>query len=263
MANPFGSADEALSKNTGHANQANLVYAMIPRSVNKWREVINGADITPDASGNYDADGYWRSSNTTANFAQYTIGSPLDTGDPRTIVVGIRHNGAGGGSSTQPHAGVWNNANFTSQGRFWVRFQHYSREYQTQLIDGSGNAISALTTSQYNPGADDSAVYLRASSASTLQEAKYRVSGANTSMGSATSGVPLDNDAYLDRVGVRLTNKWAVQYLFVYNALLSEADINAIIDDPGSVISQGGAANLVVKIERGRGVGRGLGRGIF
>jgi len=242
MANPFGSADEVLSKNTGHTNQANLVFAMIPRGVNKWREVINGADVTPTASGNYDADGYWRSSNSTANFAEYVIGSPLNTGTARTLIMSVRYNSAGGGAGTNQHVGLWNNTGYTaSSGLFLIRVQHYSREYQGRVYDSVGSNASELVASNYNPGNDTSGVVLRGNDATPAYDAYHRVSTTNTSMGSSTVNTILTNDAILNRVGCRITDKWAVQYVFVYDAVLNDTDVNAIIDNPGGVISQAGS----------------------
>lgn len=245
MANPFGSSDESLSKNTGHTNQANLVYAMIPRGANKWREVINGADVTPTASGNYDSDGYWRSSNTTGNFAEYVIASPLNSGDPRTVITSVRYNSGGGGSGTNQHAGLWNDTGYTaSSGLYFFRLQHYSREYQGRIFDSVGSNAAGLVASNYNPGADTSGIFLRGNDATPLYEAYHRVTGSNTAMGSSTTTTISTSDAILNRVGVRVTNKWAVQFVFVYNTVLSDTDVNAIIDDPGSVITYTSAGGV-------------------
>jgi hypothetical protein len=243
MANPFGGSDEALSVVPGHTNAANLVYAMVPRTANKWREVVNAADVTPTASGNYDADGFWRSANTTFNVAAYTIGSPLNTGTARTMICAVRYNSGGGGSGGNPHAGCWNAVNFATAGRFYLRMDIYAQQYQGHIMDDVGSSAVGLTSAQYNPGNTTSSIVIRGNSATPAQSAYHRVGSTNTSMGTETSSAIKQNDAYLDRVGCRTTNKWAVQFVFVYNAVLSDADVNAIMDNPAGVIA--GASSAV------------------
>jgi hypothetical protein len=237
MANPFGGSDQALSKNTGHANQANLLFAMIPRSTTKWREVVNAADVTVGA-GNYDADGYWRAGSSTRVDVGYTIGSPLAPAATLTVIAGIKYNAAGDVSVSYGHvAGLWDDSNLFT--RFHIQCDRYNRDARGHISD-NGGVSTALTSSWYNPGNDVSAFAVKRSGGNV--NALYRVGSTTTQAGSDTGVSTVDawDDLDLDRVGVRAGTKWAHQYVFVYNAALSDADIAAIIDDPGAVISQAG-----------------------
>jgi hypothetical protein len=235
MANPFGGSDQGLSKNTGHANQANLLFAMIPRSTTKWREVVNGADVTVGA-GNYDADGYWRAGSSTRVDVGYTIGSPPTPAATLTVIAGLKYNSAGDVSVSYGHAsGLYNSAETFS--RFHVQSDRYGQESRGQIMNEVG-AGTGLAGSWYNPGNDVFGFAIKRSGGNV--NGLYRVGSTTTAAGSDT-GVPTTSEwanATLNRVGVRAGTKWQHQYVFVYNAALSDADINAIIDDPGAVITQ-------------------------
>jgi hypothetical protein len=235
MANPFGGSDQALSKNTGHAKQENLLFAMVPRSTTKWREVINAADVTVGA-GNYDADGYWRAGSSTRVDVGYTIGSPLAPNATLTVIAGLKYNSAGDVSVSYGHAsGLYNDAETFS--RFHVQCDRYGRDSRGQIMTSSG-AGTNLSAAWFNPGADVFAFAVKRSGGSV--NGLYRVGSTTTAAGSDT-GVQTTNPwdvTSLNRVGVRAGTKWQHQYVFVYNAALSDSDINAIIDDPGAVITQ-------------------------
>lgn len=260
MANPFGGSDESLSKNTGHANQANLVYAWIPRSSTKIVEVINAQTINP-AGGNYDADGYWRFNSTTRTENAFAV-SGESAGDARTVIVGARYNSAGDVNiSIGEFAGLFKSGEATVN-RFLIRLYRYARNVNAFVVDNGGGSAAGLNGSLPDPGDDTFGAAVK-HNGTNAQSCLYRVGSTTTQIGSDTFTGLSDSDNGLNRVGVWSGTKYAYQYIFVYNAALSDADINAIIDNPGGVISTGGAANQVVKVERGRGVGRGLGRGIF
>jgi hypothetical protein len=235
MANPFGGSDQALSKNTGHANQANLLFAMVPRSTTKWREVINAADVTVGA-GNYDADGYWRAGSSTRVDVGYTLGSPLAPNATLTIIAGVKYNSAGDVSVSYGHvAGLFDADNtFT---RFHVQLDRYNRDARGQIMQNTG-AGTNLAASWHSPGNDVFAFAVKRSGGTV--NGLYRVGSTTTAAGSDT-GVPTDStwaSTDLDRVGVRAGTKWQHQYVFVYNVALSDAEIDAIIDDPGAVLTQ-------------------------
>jgi hypothetical protein len=255
MANPFGSADETLTKNTGHTNQANLIFAMIPRAANKWREVVTAVDVTPGSSGSYDADGYWRASGTS--FVDVLLTIAKSAGNAFTVIASSRYNSGGGGGGNACRFGMLDVA---GNSRFCIRHDVYSRQASGQIRDGSGTS-TGVESSYYDPGVDTFS-FAAKNNGSTAQAGLYRVSGTTTAAGTGNTAMSTSDNA-LTRLGAQTTNKWACQYVFVYDASLSDADIEAIIDSPGGVISQGGTANQVVKVERGRTLARGLGRGIF
>ena len=233
MANPFGGSDQALSKNTGHTNQANLVYAMIPRSTTKWREVINGSDVTV-AAGTYDADGYWYAGSSTRVDVGYTLGAELAPTATFTVITAALYRSGGDVSESTGHiAGLWDASD--SLPLFCVQMDRYARQARGRARD-VGGSTSGVDGSWYNPGSDTFAFAHKQTSAST-SSALYRVASTTTAAGTG-SAAGMNTTAALDRIGVRAGTKYAHQYVFVYNAVLSDADINAIIDDPGAVITQ-------------------------
>jgi len=232
MANPFGSADEALSKNTGHANQANLVYAFIPRSTTKWREVITGTDITVGA-GTYDADGYWYPSGTS--FVDVFMTIARSAGNLATVVCGSKYRSAGGGGGNSARFGMMDVA---GNSRFAIRHEIYSRNVMGQIRDSSGTS-TGLEASYTDPGADVFGAAVKQNG--TTQNALTRWGGTTTALPSGSSTGLSTTDNALIRAGVQTTNKWACQYVFVYDTNLSDANINSIIDTPSGVINVGGA----------------------
>jgi hypothetical protein len=240
MANPFGGSDEPLSKNTGHTNQANLIFALVPRSTTKVREVINGVDVTPaGGSGNYDADGYLRSTSGTLLTADYTIASPRSAGQATTTIVGLRYNSGGTGSGSAMIVGMVNSADYGTTGvsRHLIRPYVYSRVLYPFVRDAAG--IDA-TMSNADPGADTCGAWVKGSDAVPSYSSSARASGVgNTSLGSSTNPNLSTTDASLDRLSIRVTSKWACQFVFVYDTVLSDADIEAIIDNPAGVLNVG------------------------
>lgn len=233
MANPFGSADEALTKNNGHTNAANLIFAWIPRSTTKIVEVVNAATINP-AGGNYDADGYWRFNSTTRTEFAFTISPGKSPGNAFTVITSNRYNSGGDVSVALGHvAGMFATGSTTP--RFFLRMDRYARSVNAFIRDNAGNDCNGLNSSLPDPGNDTFGAAVKGTSGS--QKAIYRVSGASTTIGTDTSALISTSDASLDRIGVLAGTKYAHQYVFVYNAALSDADINAIIDNPGGVIN--------------------------
>jgi hypothetical protein len=245
MANPFGSADETLSKNGGHVNQANLIFALIPRAANKMVEVINAATVTPSASGSYDVDGYWRSANTALSTADYTIASARSAGQDQTLIALVRYNSGGGGSTPSAQVlGMFNDATGGGGGpsRYFCRQDVYSRSLEPFIRDGSSNAAGLTAT---DPGADTSGIGIKGGDSVPAYSALIRHSGTTTvAAGSSTNANVSASDATLNRLVIRTTNKWACQAVFVYDAILSDAHIEAIIDDPGAVISYAAAGGV-------------------
>jgi len=248
MANPFGAADEALSKNTGHTNQANLLYAFIPRSTTKIVEVINALTINP-AGGNYDADGFWRFNSTTRTENAFTI-TARGAGDITTVIVGVRYNAGG-----DVNIGIGEFAGFFQSGdatnnRFFGRFYRYARNANAFIKDAGGSDASGLNTTLPDPGADTFALAVK-HNGSNAQSAFSRHTATSTSIGT-DSTTALSSDGGLNRFGVWSGTKYAYQYIFAYNAYLSDADIEAIMDNPGSVIdvTGGGGGGGVPKTNR-------------
>jgi hypothetical protein len=242
MANPFGGSDEALTKNTGHTNQANLLFAMIPRSTTKWREVVNGADVTVGA-GNYDADGYWRNGSTALATVEYAMGTARAPQDAVTVIVGIKYRSAGG-STGGIRAGLSNDAETFS--RQCLIFDEYNRQFMGSIRPFSGSS-SNLEAAWNAPSADVFGAAVKRNG-SNAGNALYRVSTTTTQAGSDSLGSAGDfATASLNRVGVRVTDKYEFQYVLVYNVALSDADIAAIIDNPGAVISQVSAGHPTPK----------------
>jgi hypothetical protein len=232
MANPFGGSDQALSKNAGHANQASLLFAMIPRSTTKWREVVNGADVTVGA-GTYDADGYWYAGSSARVDVGYTIGAALAPTSAFTVICGNTYRSGGDVNTADGHiVGMWDND--ASFARFHIQFDRYARQGRGRVSDINGTG-DGLNGSWHNPGADVFGFAMKSSGSAS--SALYRVGSTTTAAGTGNPG-GLDTSIILDRVGVRAGTKFSHQYVFVYNAALSDADINAIIDDPGAVITQ-------------------------
>lgn len=235
MANPFGGSDEALTVNTGHTNYGDLLFAYIPRSTTKFVEVVNAATVTPTA-GNYDADGYWRASGTSTNTSFYTLGTARSAGLAHTLIVGLRYNSAGGGSGAIQF-GLGDSTPSTSINCVQCRPDVYARQMNGRLCDNAGFDSGGIRSASYNPGADTSAYALKSTSTGATVNAFTRVSGTNTANGSDSTVNLSTTDNGLTRLVVKTTNKWAFQYIFVYGAALSDANIDSIIDDPGSVIS--------------------------
>lgn len=242
MANPFGGSDEPLTKNTGHANQANLIFAWIPRTTTKIVEVVNAATITP-AGGTYDSDGFWLFNSTTRTDQAFTIASPLSPGNAFTIITAAKFNG-GGDVNVALGETVGLFANGNTQPRFYVRLDRYSRAVNAFIRDAAGADANGLNASLPDPGADTFSAFVTGTVGA--QSCAYRLGGSTTSIGTDTEGGISTSDASLDRIGVQCGTKWFHQYVFVYNAVLSAGDRNAIMDNPGAVISQAGGGKPVL-----------------
>jgi len=236
MANPFGGSDEALTVNQSHANYGNLIYAIIPRSASKVVEVINAQQIT-NLTGAYDADGYWHPNTTTLTAVEFTP-TGITCVSTKTVISGwFRDAGAALGDYAS-EAGFRNSATGVAYSRASISAAGDAASARTQdnsYVQGpttGASAVTSNTTFAFAHGQD---------SAGPNQKSWKRVGGSNTAMTptTATFGTGASNN--FDKVGFRNTSRFRFQYLFVYNAYLSDQDIDSIIDSPGDVLTYGGS----------------------
>lgn len=239
MANLFGSADETLSKNTGHTNQANLIYAVIPRSTTKFVEVINGWTQTV-TEGTYDADGFWYPG-TTLTGPTWTLSSTFPVGNSHTVIsLWYRDTGAGNGSNGI-QAGMYNVGGGVA----------YSEHFMA--LDGTSGLAKAQDNS-YNAGptsardasgkthigmahSHDSTIPAQVGFLRSWASNVWPNSGSNDNETSGSSTFGTTGNNLLDRLEMRTASKWRFRCMFIYNAALSTTDINAILDDPGAVLT--------------------------
>jgi len=231
MANPFGSNDEALSKNTNHANQANLIHAVIPRSAEKFVEVISASSIT-GLTGVYDADGFWHPNTTTRTDVQFTISTPWPVGNNHTVIAGWYRNTGAGAPTSAPNAGA-------------LKFGGTPLTISTLTSDGTQlSAFARDNSSQQGPGSYVSmsangafAVCHKNNTTGPVQSGYRRVGSTNTPLTDTALTLGTTSSHNVDRVGIKTASRYPFLYLFIYDAALSDEDINAIIVTPGDVLS--------------------------
>lgn len=252
MANPFGGSDEALSKNSGHTNQANLIYAVVPRTATKFREVIVGNDITV-SSGTYDSDGYYIAPSTTLAEYWHTIAS-RNINQPWTVILGIRRTATGADNGTVSDHMFFGLRKSTANVFPWnpqitIRANKTYAAIAGQMLDHT--SAPALSNEPY-PLYNVTTVYgVAVKGDGTNQSGFVRIAGTDrhffpatystaTDTGYATVALSTASASDLDRIYLGLASQWPFQYLFVYDAALSVANIRSIIDSPGDVLSMAG-----------------------
>jgi hypothetical protein len=235
MANPFGSNDEALSVNDQNQYSQNLVYAVIPRSASKVVEVINGGSIT-NLTGAYNADGYWHPNTTTRTDVVFTIASPWAVGTNHTVITGWYRDMGAGSPTFAATSGAYRDA---------------QAAYTISTVNTDGISITVgvrdnayqlgPTGNMDNQGNTVFAVAHKNSTSGPVQSGYRRVGSTNTTFTSTALTMGTGTSDQVNRVGVKTASRFPFQYLFIYDTALPDADINAIIDAPGSIIlSYGG-----------------------
>jgi hypothetical protein len=242
MANPFGGSDEALSKNTGHTNQANLIYAVVPRTTSKIHEVITNTDFSGVATGTYDADGYWTPNSTTVGTYSKAISARAINAD-WTIIVGCKRVPAAGNGSSHSFVGLGQTATsaaaYGGDGIFIARLNSEFEAIQGSQFDGGSAGINQ----EIYPVSDVDGPYgiaLAGRNSTAEQKGWIRTPGGSTLHTFTPATTSLNGSINLNYLLFHTQNRWPLQYLFVYDSYLSDTDINAIIDSPGSVLSAAG-----------------------
>jgi hypothetical protein len=240
MANPFSGT--ITGKNTGHTNQANLLYALIPRSTSSVIEVINSgtASLSGNAFGSYDADGYLIGGSTSSvSTAIYTVPT-FDITSSFTIIAGFKYLGSGAGGAIR--AGITHASNPAI--KLEITPDYANRRGRPDFSDGGAQFLPGYTTF----GADH--VGIAAKSTPGAQSSGY-VEGSSSPPSGTYTSIGTDTDTF-STVASDLTllffqgvSSWGWQYVFVYNDDLSDANIESIIEDPGSVLSFGGASEAL------------------
>jgi hypothetical protein len=244
MANPFGGNDEALSANTGHAKYSNLKYALVPRSVSKWRDVLSSADLTPDVNGgSYDADGYFfgPSSTTNSTITKSISSSYLTSGGAKTIIVGFNYLGTPGGAAMNFY-GLYS----SSQGHVinFIEFDTFDDRVRRRCVDYNFNDANSAFLGSVSTGSF--AVVQK--TVDGAQKNYLRRSTTNTGVGTdGTVSLGTGANDNLDRLRVVTYSRIGVQYIFVYDATLTDGECDGIIDSPGGVISYSGGGGGIPK----------------
>ena len=241
MANPFGGGDQTLSKNANHTNQANLVFAVIPRSASKVVEVINSLSNT-GLTGAYDSDGYWHPNTTSRTTVEFDCGAGYTVTSSKTVISGWYYDSGTSSPDFASSAGIrnsvagtpWCIVNIPTDGSTCIsqsRDNNFLAGPTTPTTSVTSHTAFAFATAQNSSG--------------PAQKGWKRVGGSNTTFTPTavtfSTGV---NDTF-NKVGFRNSSRFRFGYLFVYNAALSDADINAIIDAPGSVLSYDAGSTFI------------------
>lgn len=257
MPNPFGGTISG--KNTSHTNQNNLVYALIPRSTSNVREIVGdtAATLSGASMGSYDADGYlFGSSATSASYASVTVGG-LGNSAAQTVIMGMKWVGAGNSGivggylsrSAEPYvlSGIYPD--------------EYANRTRMRITDGTrdfNNGYLALS-SAYSAAAVTSTA--GAQKARYLNDSALNGNGgiAGTIQSHGSDGTFTMTGGNMDSLTIQVASAWGIQYLLIYNAVLSDGDIQAIMANPGAVVNQTGT-NLPHQLRRGapRGIARGM-----
>lgn len=233
MANPFGGSDQTLSKNGSHPQQGSLVGAMIPRSASKIVEVISSTTITP-TTGTYNADGYFFGASGT-NEAQTAVMSPsLQSAGSVTVIVGLLYNSGGASSGLGQGFGLTSSGSVAEVRLYGDR---YSRRVNVSHYDP--NSIAPTMGNAFVSPSGDTFAAAYATSAGA-QKGFIRIGTTTTNTSPATSSDTLTGGADLNTFRITLATQYGFQYVFIYNAFLTTPQIEAIMDDPGSVLSQSG-----------------------
>lgn len=245
MANPFGGT---LEVNQDHTNYASLQAAQIPRSTSLVKEVVSDANASITGSlAAYDSDGYLSASGSSVTI-ESTISSSVSMAGPCTIITFCRRVG------TSVNDSVFKATN-SSAGYVQVGHYHDAYVYRcgTNVTDGTNN---------WQPGhnmnyGDSNPRYLAiavvndpGASGGTRQRGRWRentslnASGGITATSSQSEStanlVTNNNNGQLNTVQAYFNTDVMWQGTFVYNAALSDGDIDAIFADPGAVVSQTG-----------------------
>jgi hypothetical protein len=232
VANPFSGT--ITGKNTGHTNQANLVYAMIPRSTTVIKEIITdtNATLSGAAVGSYDADGYIFGSTAASNSTAVLTGLSLNVQNAITIIAGIYYTGTNGDGV--PTIGMDDAGASTRYIRF--RQDGYQRRGYAETSEGSLIFQSGYTSYGNNHIGLASRTTAGAQAAKYIDGTTSPPSGTLTTYTTGTDTKTFGSGG-LDRIVFQFTATWGLQYLLVYNASLSDADIETIIENPGNVLS--------------------------
>jgi hypothetical protein len=237
MANPFGGSGETLSKNTGHTNQANLLYAVVPRSTSVIKEVLNDITLTLGGQpvGSYDADGYFIGSSTAMTSAEANVSGGFDLNSSFTMIAGFKNTGNSNNAELQ--VGIYN----VSGGLGYYKAVFFGSPWENnvtvKLNDGAGhvweNGNTGVRTNAYTGVAAKSAT--GAQSGGYVNATTTPPTGTYTAL--STTGAVTFSSLTMNRLVVQVTSTHSFQYLFIYNTTLSDAHIEAIIENPGAVLS--------------------------
>jgi hypothetical protein len=236
VANPFSGT--ITGKNTGHANQANLVYAVIPRSSSVIKEIIS--DTTTTISGaagySYNANGYWIGGSASS----LSVGSDLAvTGfansAAHTVIAGFAWMG-GSPTSSDALAGMYRNAETYVQS-YAAMMDGFAKRLRQRMTDGTRDWIMSWIT-------PTNSFFASALISSGTAQSGYYYDGTapeftGTSTAFSDTGGTMAGGT-MDRLYLAVNSSWGVQYLFVYNTNLSQADVEAIMKNPGAVVNQTG-----------------------
>jgi len=259
MSNWFGTSDEPLYVNFSHAKAANLLYAVIPRSTTKAVEVVSGAVVTM-SGGAYDAEGYWSSGITTRGQCEYTIVSgPMSSGYEHTVITAwVRDMGQGTPSATC-HGGMristgsaFSYCSLTTDG-----LTGWSRVMDNSTASGPANNITMTGRTYF--------AFCHANfPTNTSQYGHIRFGTTNQNATNTALTFTTGTTDRFDRVGCRTASRYRWAYTMVWNVALGDTEMDAIMDDPTlAVFTQFPAGGITsVQVDRGRTLGRGLGRGV-
>jgi hypothetical protein len=237
MANPFSGT--ITGKNTGHTNQANLLYAVIPRSTSSIVEVINSytMSLAGAAVGSYDSDGYLIGGDAGATTYIYKTGvAAFDFTSSFTIIAGIKYLGGGSGGDT--YGGIYHASDGSK--RILLHPDVFAQRGRPDVTDGSLQFLTAYS--------DFASAHTGMALKSTAgaQSSGY-ITGASSPPSGTYTSIGTDNETFnftadMTQLTFATTAAWGWQYLFVYNDDLSDADIEAIIENPGGVLSFSGGS---------------------
>jgi hypothetical protein len=258
MANIFGANDEALLVNSNHPNAGDLLYAIIPRSTTKFVEVVSGYSGTLGTAGAYDSDGYLTSTTTTRLLVEMSITSgPMRSGYAHTIITGWKRDMGQGAPAFTTTGGMristataFSNANLAIDGT-----TGYSKVFDNASTSGPTGSVSLTGLTQFAFAHSQDPV-------APAQIGYIRVDQANTNLTPTTATLTTGTNDRFDKVGFRTGSRYRCAFVFVFDVVVDPSIIDYTIDDPTLLISMQGGGVDSVRVDRGRTLGRGLGRGL-
>lgn len=240
MANPFGGT--ITGKNNSHGSAAALKYVFIPRSTTVVKEIITDVTATISGPGSisaYDSEGYLAPANTSKVFIEADV-TALSHATSKTLIVGYKHTAQSGIADC-----IFNIRNTSaSYVNIAVQVDAYMSRCAGIVSDGS-NDWAGTWGNDYA----DSDVYVAIAvrNQAGTQTTRFRASTSLNSDGGITatsndgtlSGTVTtnNNNGQLNRLNVDFLSDTRWQYLMVYEEYLSNGQVDAILADPGDVLS--------------------------
>lgn len=234
------------TKNTGHALQAYLKAAFIPRSTTQIYEVVSASNMTlPQNGTSYDADGFWFGYASSRQTNYFTFGSAIDGKGPLTLIVGIKRHGTNSPTGDN-QIGICGASGIGTIPYHRMQADSGNNNVILTCVDGSSNTL-VWDTGDAIFGSSGAKVigFANDENGGGSALAIERVGGSTIETASKTG---IDHYGW-DRTQFQLYSDhgWGINFAFVYSGVaMSQEQMEGIADTPTDVITpaSGGASGV-------------------